>query len=457
MKKVFLFLSLFALIVCGVFAQPNQNPIGRTTRVQASSDSMLHRVVPIPEPMDTVTGQLTYLWWFGDNYFSFEPEPTHHYREVHGTSHMRAVITENYSNSGPPPCACAVPLQPIVPNQISNSAKILDEGEGLRIQHYRHAVPNDTLYLLVTYASDSSIFSGERSIKISIDPQFASNFTMLPQQQSGYLPNQEYLTGVLEWNVFLDPNKLDRSMLIPLAVNQQLENFYFTPIFVHCEMTQEGGQGRVVVASDDLTFSVLRSHDPNMMLVEEQERTNCKIKKSEELNYTVHFQNIGEGPTDSVKVKTYVDERLDVNEVEVEGFHRPIPLCTSAQGCDPVELWYTMKVDPDSNLITWSFNKLILLGSSQPDCSDLEKTKGFVSFTIKPKQTFSIGNDVVCKSLIYFDDNAPIWTNEAVVTCSDPKPVNPSPIHSCLLPWILVLILLLLVIILLLRGRKRKQ
>ncbi len=388
----------------------------------AAQDSVQHssQITPYPSPPVTVN----HFWWFSDNYFSFAPRVKHLYRRRSTPDPSYLIATENYSNSGPPPACRAMPPLTNATNPAGNRSAILNPGEMLRLQNYRNAIPGDTLFLIVTYPAQSV---DAAVLNIKIDPDFAHFFTLPTTIPDGYIPNDEYPVGHMEWMLGMDPEGLDRSMLIPLAVDQSLRSALFQPIAIEAKVVYNGQ----VIADDAIELLALPSHDPNMMSVEQQEDADCVIDR-ERFDYKVDFQNIGGGPTDSVCVKVYLDHRLDIQSLVTRGFHTPLSSCPATGAC------YRLKLDPDSNIATWEFPRLILLGTAQPDCLDLEHTKGFVSFSVKSYHECKMGDPVASYADIYFDENPKIQTNRAVTTCPEklqdeepclipePKPDKPS-------------------------------
>jgi len=429
MTKEFILACCTLFFCMSSFAQPQPYPPFTINGTAVPVDSIHHELLPVPNL--TSGTSFSYLWWFGDNYFSFAETPTHCYRDMGTAQDMYAVLTENYSDAGPPPMMAAG--APPAPNP-GNVTPILDAGEKVRIQNYRNAVPGDTLFLIASYASDHG---GPGQLTLNIDPAFAQHFQSLSNVPREFTPNNEVqVAGALTWDFEYDLQQLDRSILIPLKVLPSINTVLYEPISIVCDLSAEGNS----FDKDTITFLALPSHDPNAMIPGTKEDSDCEID-GEVFSYQVHFQNTGAGPTTNIVVKTYLDSRLDVSTVSTLGFHKTIPVCTgTASG-----ICYEMSVDADSGLVSWTFNNITLLGVAQTDCYDLERTKGMIEFEVTGKTRCKMGRDVISHSEIYFDNNAKIVTNDAVTSCnkemrSNKKCSDSDPPTGGNPPWLWVVV-----------------
>lgn len=114
-----------------------------------------------------------------------------------------------------------------------------------------------------------------------------------------------------------------------------------------------------------------------------------------ELYYTIHFQNVGNGPAINVKIKDLLDSDLDKSSLKILGSSAPVQ--TNIDG---------------TGLVTFLFDNIILIDSLH----DEPHSHGFVSYKINLNPSLSAGTQINNTASIYFDYNAPIITNTTLNT-----------------------------------------
>jgi fimbrial isopeptide formation D2 family protein len=119
---------------------------------------------------------------------------------------------------------------------------------------------------------------------------------------------------------------------------------------------------------------------------------------TQQLDYTVHFQNTGTYEAWRVIVSDEISPNLDLNTLK------------TVASSDA----YTVAISRDRK-VTWTFNSINLPYASQDELG----SQGFVRFTIKPKQGAVYGDVITNKANIYFDYNPPIITNQTTNTFFD--------------------------------------
>ena len=142
---------------------------------------------------------------------------------------------------------------------------------------------------------------------------------------------------------------------------------------------------------------VFCSEDPNDKLVAPiQDEIEHFILYEDTLNYTVRFQNTGNFPAEDVVIKDTLDPALDWLSL------RPI---TASHD-------YEVDLDLNTGELTFSF-----LGIMLPDSVNNEpESHGFVHFEIQPRQDAPEYTIITNQAAIYFDQNAPIYTNSVFNT-----------------------------------------
>ena len=142
-KIILSLLTLCLLVVHEVSAQPSV----RVTQLTSSRENQFEVINLQPSQQGAF---FTHLWWFGDGGFSFINQPIHSYdNSGSGSISGISVVTENYGTGGPPPLPLTVYNVSSNPSPIS----ILNPGKSIYMQHYRNAVINDTMYVILTYGN----------------------------------------------------------------------------------------------------------------------------------------------------------------------------------------------------------------------------------------------------------------------------------------------------------------
>ncbi|MDI1257388.1 MAG: T9SS type A sorting domain-containing protein [Flavobacterium sp.] len=134
--------------------------------------------------------------------------------------------------------------------------------------------------------------------------------------------------------------------------------------------------------------TVVNSYDPNEIAVQQGAKI-LQNQVADYLNYTIHFQNIGNADAVNVKVITELDPKLDWASFR------------------PVGSTHNFTTERLGNALTFSFNNINLPGSVQ----DEPASNGYVIFKVKPKPTMVVGDIIAADANIYFDFNAAIATN----------------------------------------------
>ena len=138
------------------------------------------------------------------------------------------------------------------------------------------------------------------------------------------------------------------------------------------------------------TQAIIASYDPN----DKTESHGDKILFSsfapnDYLYYTIRFENNGTAGALNVAVNDILDSQLDENTLVMIGASHN----------------YTL--DRLSNGLTWNFENIQLPVS----VADTNIGKGFITFKIKLKPGFAIGDIIPNTASIYFDSNPAIVTN----------------------------------------------
>lgn len=147
------------------------------------------------------------------------------------------------------------------------------------------------------------------------------------------------------------------------------------------------------------------SYDPNEKEVfpEGTGATGDILQSDTILTYTIHFQNTGTGPAQTVVVRDTLSQYLNPATVE----------------SGPSSHAYTFSMS-GNGILKWTFNNIMLPDSG----SNLAGSNGYITFKIHLKPNLPIGTVITNEADIYFDFNPPITTNAVINTISNPNSLN---------------------------------
>ncbi|PCJ65187.1 MAG: hypothetical protein COA58_10000 [Bacteroidetes bacterium] len=148
----------------------------------------------------------------------------------------------------------------------------------------------------------------------------------------------------------------------------------------------------------DTIYRIIRTaYDPN----EKISFPTGAIKESvEKIDYTIHFQNLGNYHARNVRVVDSLHTNLPIEFIRIKATSHP----------------ETYSLEVRNNVLIWTFNGINLPDSS----SDPEGSKGYICYEAKVKSTFiKQGDQIDNKAEIYFDYERPVVTNFASVYLRD--------------------------------------
>lgn len=134
---------------------------------------------------------------------------------------------------------------------------------------------------------------------------------------------------------------------------------------------------------------VVNSYDPNNKLTDKPENIDPEVQ--EDLQYTINFQNEGNGDAYNVVITDEIDDNLDLSTFEVMGSKHGV----------------ATSVNTTTRVVTFTFNNIMLT----PASVDEEGSKGFVVYKIKEIAGLGEGSAIDNTANIYFDFNPAIVTN----------------------------------------------
>ncbi|MEO8149445.1 MAG: T9SS type A sorting domain-containing protein [Bacteroidia bacterium] len=148
--------------------------------------------------------------------------------------------------------------------------------------------------------------------------------------------------------------------------------------------------------SDTLNQVVTCSYDPNEKTVSPPGvYWNHFTLMTDTLEFTIHFQNLGNDTAFTVTVRDTLDSDLDLNTFEIISYSHPANVSITADG-----------------VATFTLNNIQLPGykTNEPG------SQGFVKYRIAPKQNLPDPTPIINRAYIYFDFNPTVITNITINT-----------------------------------------
>lgn len=138
------------------------------------------------------------------------------------------------------------------------------------------------------------------------------------------------------------------------------------------------------------TQIVVASYDPNDKMEAHGEKIQFStFNQNDYLTYTIRFQNTGTSNAINIRLEDMLDSQFDETSIRmIDASHHYI-------------------MNRVGNKVTWYFDYIQLPGMFVNEAA----SHGYVTFTIKLKPGFAIGDIIPNHADIYFDTNPPITTN----------------------------------------------
>jgi hypothetical protein len=207
----------------------------------------------------------------------------------------------------------------------------------------------------------------------------------------GAVPMQEALIqDTIYWTI--DSLNVHDVFDIQAELHTKISNTNGTPVKIIAEavLPEDADQSNNVAS---IQKTVVGSFDPNDKQVSPKQVAPDALETTN-LQYVIRFQNTGNFPADLVVLRDTLSADLDLS---------------------------TLKVLAASHAYTWSLKAKRVLefrfnAINLPDSSSNEpESHGFVVFSIRPGKGLTTGDSILNRAGIYFDFNAPIITNSAVM------------------------------------------
>jgi hypothetical protein len=147
--------------------------------------------------------------------------------------------------------------------------------------------------------------------------------------------------------------------------------------------------------TDTLHQTATGSWDPNAKSVSPGEGSQGLIKRSQELKYTINFQNTGTAPAVNIVLRDSLSTDLDLTTLRVLGSSHPD---------------YALEIE--GRQLTCRYSQIMLADSFD----DEAHSHGYLSFAVSPVAGIADGTEIQNTASIYFDYNEAVATNTTLST-----------------------------------------
>ncbi|MBQ4803317.1 PKD domain-containing protein [Aquimarina sp. MMG015] len=403
----------------------------------------------------------TYYWEFGDGTYSFKEKPTHSYKKKE-TYTVKLWATNNYDNGKPPISRPKSVTITETEDEVSiENTSPFKEDQDLILKRNREPIPNQEMVFITSYKNNNNYASSGKLYLFYNDRQFKNDNFILEDTRlhhgeritpldliSSNLPENDSHTFLASNNTSFLYNKTlvtqdtTKRKNLPLTLeeskalyrNYQIIEFdnmkpgeernIFRTLQTTPEMIKDTSAIvtlRSVYVPDnnfdnhtvkDTEMEIVTSHDPNKMSSNGW-LMNYRLVRFKKLKLKVRFQNNGEGPANTIKLKVDTPEMFDKSTLKIDSMYPECPICPKEREVNYSCLDTILKKDK----IIFQFNKIYLPGSEQKNVEEIDSTKGFVKYSMKFGKNFH-KKKTRSRTAIYFDKNEPIITNYATTRFS---------------------------------------
>ena len=160
-----------------------------------------------------------------------------------------------------------------------------------------------------------------------------------------------------------------------------------TPDPSFCQLHKEFNEANCLISRG--------SYDPNDKTIFVSGIENkSNIQKDDEIEYRIRFQNTGTDTAYTVRLEDKLSDKFDITSIKLTDY---------SHAC-------TWKVE--NSILIVAFEDINLVDSFTNSLG----SNGFITFTIKLKETIKINDEIRNRASIFFDFNDPIITNEVIKT-----------------------------------------
>jgi PKD repeat protein len=444
---------LFLGLALGLSAQTTTEPAADFSMQKQGNKVIFSPIVP---PQQAIPGaplpSYDYYWEFGDGTYSNEKNPTHLFAHPEDCT-AQLWATGKYDKGKSPKSRPKRIEGNSASSRIMASADpgfpLLPKEEALQLRCIRNPRPGEELVFILTYANLGGDFqTGSVHLffnqKTYANPHFsflearthfgeieenaALSVAPKPRSPAGLWAGVVQDATYQNWLVTSLFTPQDASITERKTLYRQEKTWTFDGLqtdekrhlFASMEATPAmladtnttitvdavliGQNGKTAVYT--LQMDILASHDPNYIAVSNR-KVSFRRVRSKSLEYSVHFQNNGEGPASTIQLSTQLPKGMEPSGIKVLSMYPECALCPEgpiASSC----LDTTLK----KGQVIFTFHQIYLPGSNQKGVNDRDSTKGFVKYRLefgRKVKKYPFSN----QASIVFDRNPPILTNYA--------------------------------------------
>lgn len=464
-------------------------------RILKNSNGSVYRfeIVPTFQPSGP-NSAFTHLWWFGDggHQITTTPDAFHRFHNDYSVKtactggaapnpndkyKVFAISTENYGNTGPPPMLDTTEKLPVTGPSVPALQKLLQPNEFVGVRNYRNAVPGDTVYFIVTYGMPDENDTAHSEGFVILDfGDYNGEFEYVQNtyRDESFLAHRERFAPSSQdrfrWQVdgaYLLPGQ-ERTMLLPFRyIGRETKGEITVGATYQFQVTSGPGFNN---HRSNIALRFADSHDPNRIEVT-PDTTDCAVG-GDVLKYNVHFQNTGEGQTHYVRIDIQLDTMHDLNTFDPVGLPTGFTTANNAPLVGPssvmnpsntVGMISNYQIDAARRRVSIEFLNLQLTGLSDTLLPHPNSSKDMLTYTVKVKHNYTIGDPITAHAEIIFDTNHCIITDTAYTTCPNPLSAEEGggfgndcgPWWKCYWMYIVGGIIVLIILIIIIRRRKK--
>ena len=418
-----LFTTLIALsVISSVSAQTlhqatvnvNTQSVSREVALQSNGSILKSQLKPRSGASDKAAQPfIKYFWEFGDGNYSTDERPLHAYN-TEGGQKVQLFMTPCYTLDKIKPA-----IQTIQTSKSSIAYKSPNESwsgnlrmsSNLSLHNIKAVRAND---VFVGIASVRNPLSDTRNAKLYIfynkinQVKTTGKILMLKDTRiyrttEGVYGAESSMVNALKKDFYdvkvFNINSLDKTARNIFMTFEVMEKTGFEKIKdldIVAAMVVDGSPN---VEQNTLSFKTASSFDPNN--IKAPGLLSFRFVENKPFKFRINFENIGNNPATSVKVKATVPDILEASSIQNI---KMVPAFTTNSVRDSAMKYI---ISPDGKFITFAFSNIDISGTKEDWKPKKKASQGYIEYELKPKQGIrKRGFD--SNAEIIFDNNIPI-------------------------------------------------
>ena len=418
-----LFTTLIALsVISSVSAQTlhqatvnvNTQSVSREVALQSNGSILKSQLKPRSGASDKAAQPfIKYFWEFGDGNYSTDERPLHAYN-TEGGQKVQLFMTPCYTLDKIKPA-----IQTIQTSKSSIAYKSPNESwsgnlrmsSNLSLHNIKAVRAND---VFVGIASLRNPLTDTRNAKLYIfynkinQVKTTGKILMLKDTRiyrstEGVYGAESSIVNALKKDFYdvkvFNINSLDKTARNIFMTFEVMEKTGFEKIKDLDIVAAVVMDGSPNVEQNTLSFKTASSFDPNN--IKAPGLLSFRYVKNKPFKFRINFENIGNNPATSVKVKATVPDILEASSIQNI---KMVPAFTTNNVRDSAMKYI---ISPDGKFITFAFSNIDISGTKEDWKPKKKASQGYIEYELKPKQGIrKRGFD--SNAEIIFDNNTPI-------------------------------------------------